>query len=708
MNETFKAKFVPISLPIIRRNTRNESINKKNYKILEYNNHTNRNELNDTNINRKNNSTKINFVNKLNKSMKKDFNLANLKNRNSVDNKDILQKTTYNIKTEGKQANLKLNPNYINKIDSITIDNKDSNSGVNKYLSKINFKSTNFKDVIRIKNESISLSSLNEDKKLDYNSKKAKLFLYKEPNKEKEKFASIKKHLFISKNIKLDCSTSLSTKSFINNNLSKNNTIINENKNTNINKPEIKNLMKHENINNLNNYIMILKLHLSLENQFENIINKSSNYNNSLYIKLIKKLNEFFDKLSEISFEINIFIEKEYNNLIQKIIKSLICFYSIIFIILCLYNLNDSYNLVKIYFEEIRKPLSFCIYNVFLRLISTEQLKTCKYISLDFIPELNEIMKKNEKYNIKNNNIEKIYITLLQTSDSCIAKLINLLNIDKLEIIDEVTDEIKYLLTEINKKKINLLEYIDILLNEFLFSLLDKNIKKAKFFTSLTNYARNTVPYLPEINSKYKYTLVLDMDETLIHCLFNNVKKSNAPPYGYLKSEDNNIIYYNDDSNMKIGMFLVRPFAIQFLEELSKINYEIVVFTAGTKEYCDKILNILDINNYIKYRLYRSHLSLRNLNNDVKDLSLLGRDLNKIIIVDNLADNYKLQENNGLPILPWTGDISDMSLKYLSQILKKIIENNIVDVRKTIKKIKTKFREFGEVDYEKINTESLF
>ena len=50
----------------------------------------------------------------------------------------------------------------------------------------------------------------------------------------------------------------------------------------------------------------------------------------------------------------------------------------------------------------------------------------------------------------------------------------------------------------------------------------------------------------------------------------------------------------------------------------------------------DKVLDILDINNnLIKYRLYRTHLSLRNINNDVKDLSLLGRDLSKVIMVDN-------------------------------------------------------------------------
>ena len=357
MSETVKAQFMTLTeLPIIRKNTRNNFKNKRNYKIIEYNNCNNRYDIKDTDKNKRDNSTKNDLVNKSNKSMKKDFYLTNLKNRNSMNNRDTIQKTIYNIRTEGKQTNLKLNPNFINKLDAMTIEIKDSRSGKSKYHSKINFKSVNFKDCVRINNDSITISSSSENKKLNTSSKKRKLFLLKEPNINKERFSNIKKQLFISKNIKLDCGASLSTKSFINNNIPKNNTIINNDKKNNLSKPELKNITKHENINNINNYIMILKLHLSLENKLENIINKPNNYINSLYNDLIKLLNEFFEKLSEISFEINIFIEKEYNELIQKVIKTLICFYSIIFIILCLYDLNDSYNLVKLYFEEIRKP----------------------------------------------------------------------------------------------------------------------------------------------------------------------------------------------------------------------------------------------------------------------------------------------------------------------------------------------------------------
>ena len=148
-------------------------------------------------------------------------------------------------------------------------------------------------------------------------------------------------------------------------------------------------------------------------------------------------------------------------------------------------------------------------------------------------------------------------------------------------------------------------------------------------------------------------------------------------------------------------MFLLRPYVKQFLTELNNY-YEIVIFTTGTKEYCDRVLQLLDLdNNLIKYRLYRTHLSLRNINDDVKDLSLLGRNLNKIIMIDNLPKNYKLQQDNGLPINSWTGNINDTSLKDILNIMKYFIEKKVEDVRDIIKTIKTQLNN-NNIYYSKI------
>ena len=51
-------------------------------------------------------------------------------------------------------------------------------------------------------------------------------------------------------------------------------------------------------------------------------------------------------------------------------------------------------------------------------------------------------------------------------------------------------------------------------------------------------------------------------------------------------------------------VFLVRPYMDEFLDEMSK-HYEVVIFTAAVKEYADNILDSIDSQKRITYRLYR-------------------------------------------------------------------------------------------------------
>ena len=102
---------------------------------------------------------------------------------------------------------------------------------------------------------------------------------------------------------------------------------------------------------------------------------------------------------------------------------------------------------------------------------------------------------------------------------------------------------------------------------------------------------------------------MLDLDETLIHF------------------------------DPKVKRYKPRPGALRFLNELYRY-YELVVFTAGLKDYADWILNDFDRQAYISHRLYRDHTKYRN-GVYMKDLSRLGRDLKKIIIIDNIEENFQ-------------------------------------------------------------------
>ena len=94
---------------------------------------------------------------------------------------------------------------------------------------------------------------------------------------------------------------------------------------------------------------------------------------------------------------------------------------------------------------------------------------------------------------------------------------------------------------------------------------------------------------------------------------------------------------------------------------MSKI-FEIVILTAALKDYEDSILDILDPNKRsTNYRLYRQHTSLSGIT-FYKDLSKIGRNLGKTLIVDKLSDNFKLQPNNGIHIWTWIDDMKDTQL----------------------------------------------
>jgi CTD small phosphatase-like protein 2 len=105
------------------------------------------------------------------------------------------------------------------------------------------------------------------------------------------------------------------------------------------------------------------------------------------------------------------------------------------------------------------------------------------------------------------------------------------------------------------------------------------------------------------------FTLVLDLDETLIHYI-----------------------------DVGEGQFLIRPGARDFLEKMC-LEYEIVIFTAALQDYADWVLDQLDTGNWISHRLYRQH-TRKESHVYVKDLSLLGRDLARTVIVDNVALNF--------------------------------------------------------------------
>ena len=97
----------------------------------------------------------------------------------------------------------------------------------------------------------------------------------------------------------------------------------------------------------------------------------------------------------------------------------------------------------------------------------------------------------------------------------------------------------------------------------------------------------------------------------------------------------------------------IRPYAISFLKRMSK-HYEIIAFTASHESYADAVLDEIDPEKtYIKHRLYRKNCIEIHDKIFTKDLRIINRDLDSMVLVDNAPYSYIFQLENGIPILPY-------------------------------------------------------
>ncbi|KAA0715525.1 Carboxy-terminal domain RNA polymerase II polypeptide A small phosphatase 1 [Triplophysa tibetana] len=105
---------------------------------------------------------------------------------------------------------------------------------------------------------------------------------------------------------------------------------------------------------------------------------------------------------------------------------------------------------------------------------------------------------------------------------------------------------------------------------------------------------------------------------------------------------------------------LKRPHVDEFLKRMGEM-FECVLFTASLAKYADPVSDLLDKWGAFRSRLFRESCVFHR-GNYVKDLSRLGRDLNKVIIVDNSPASYIFHPDNAVPVASWFDDMSDTEL----------------------------------------------
>ena len=201
--------------------------------------------------------------------------------------------------------------------------------------------------------------------------------------------------------------------------------------------------------------------------------------------------------------------------------------------------------------------------------------------------------------------------------------------------------------------------------------------------TNRTNNIQNSNKLLPNKKKEFenKKTLVLDLDETLVHSSFIPFEKSDI----ILKVDFENVLY-----NIHV---LIRPEAENFIIEMSKY-FEIVIFTASLSKYASPLLDIIDKEKNCSFRLFRDHCTFVN-GIFIKDLKRLNRNLKDVIIVDNSPFAYIFDVNNGLPIKSWFNDKNDKELKKIKFLLEFL--SKVDDVREWI----PKFVDENEIQFDK-------
>lgn len=165
---------------------------------------------------------------------------------------------------------------------------------------------------------------------------------------------------------------------------------------------------------------------------------------------------------------------------------------------------------------------------------------------------------------------------------------------------------------------------------------------------------------LPQVrhSDMHKKCMVIDLDETLVHSSFKPIPNADF------------IVPVEIDGTIHQVYVLKRPHVDEFLKKMGEL-YECVLFTASLAKYADPVADLLDKWSVFRARLFRESCVYYR-GNYIKDLNRLGRDLQKIVIVDNSPASYIFHPDNAVPVKSWFDDVTDCELLDLIPLFEKL------------------------------------
>ncbi|EFJ23145.1 hypothetical protein SELMODRAFT_103542 [Selaginella moellendorffii] len=167
-----------------------------------------------------------------------------------------------------------------------------------------------------------------------------------------------------------------------------------------------------------------------------------------------------------------------------------------------------------------------------------------------------------------------------------------------------------------------------------------------------------------------KPTLVLDMNHTLVSSVTSPDQR-----YDFVSK------VRGSDGTL---LTLKRPFVDDFLRQVARV-YEIVVFTSCDRRIADPILDELDPEGRLfAHRLYTEHCSWSSEVGHVKDLSMLGRGMERVVIVDDSESKCVWNLDNWVRVSSFWDNPDDRELLDLVPFLLGLAK--VEDVRPVVRK----------------------
>ncbi|MGH0169423.1 UNVERIFIED_CONTAM: hypothetical protein FKN15_068927 [Acipenser sinensis] len=182
-------------------------------------------------------------------------------------------------------------------------------------------------------------------------------------------------------------------------------------------------------------------------------------------------------------------------------------------------------------------------------------------------------------------------------------------------------------------------------------------------------------PLLPQIRSQDvgKICVLIDLDETLVHSSFKPVNNADF------------IIPVEIDGTVH-QVSAKRSCVAVIVQIRSLICWIILILSPCSLQYADPVSDLLDKWGTFRSRLFRESCVFHR-GNYVKDLSRLGRDLKKSIIIDNSPASYIFHPDNAVPVVSWFDDMSDTELLDLIPFFERL--SKVDDVYTVLKQQRT-------------------